>query len=455
MNSQRNFQTFSFPVPVRKSRFVALFGKHDFLNIQTDMGQIPTFSVPKKQNARNLLWTDPQCTPNNNYLPVLGSGRAGCYRGYYLKGIGRTPLTGLWHSNSEIYHNSGHMMLSAGIREFVVSSLLKALGLGHRIVPCEGLLIAKLDHKLKYYSEIAFGQGAAPVDSKFQCISIKKNVPFRHSHLLWILMRQGPQSLPTVFQILSQQFGATLANPKKLAEAFIQRSEKSIVEYIDFALNGVFWGSLQNNFTLDGRFLDLETPTLTGSGFIGHFFSPQLTDSSTRSTLLEVFGFRELLKENLIAVNNQLITVLKNSDTQSRIIKQAIEFQNSFHSQLCENSILMNSNKFEKVLFERLVPLANSQKISKNNLLAWIQNQTPLPKSSCTSSLVLASSEPGLKKTPVIYGQRPFLAHPEIGYAINSFLIDLDHATNLDYILNQLRSTPRFLKSLLKKANRI
>ena len=106
-----------------------------------------------------------------------GSGRSGVYRGWYLKGIGRTPLAANWHQGDYL-HNTGHLAASSAIRELAISEWLRALSLDDTIVPCEGLLLAPLAPELARFAELLYGRLLdAPlpaVDRGFQAISVKR-----------------------------------------------------------------------------------------------------------------------------------------------------------------------------------------------------------------------------------------------------------------------------------------
>ena len=140
------------PVPVRRSDFVALRRRHDPLNVEVDLGAIEAFSTTARRlPPEDLLYCDLQAGPDAHRLR-LGSGRSGFYRGWYLKGIGRTPLAGNWNLPAERLHNSGALLASAAIRERVASLYLEAAGAGGSIVPCEGLLIRPLPRALRGFA---------------------------------------------------------------------------------------------------------------------------------------------------------------------------------------------------------------------------------------------------------------------------------------------------------------
>jgi hypothetical protein len=57
--------------------------------------------------------------------------------------------------------------------------------------------------------------------------------------------------------------------PEALAERLERALERLVHHFERFFQAGVYWGSFHNNFTADGRFLDLETPLVFGGPFLG------------------------------------------------------------------------------------------------------------------------------------------------------------------------------------------
>ncbi|HEX9943664.1 MAG TPA: hypothetical protein VGG03_16765, partial [Thermoanaerobaculia bacterium] len=109
------------PVPLRRSDFVPFDRRHARLNVEVDLAAIATFSSTRRcVPPEDLLYCDLQVDPDASWPRRLGSGRSGFHRGWYLKGIGRTPLAANWNLPLERVHNSGFLLASAAIREHVV-----------------------------------------------------------------------------------------------------------------------------------------------------------------------------------------------------------------------------------------------------------------------------------------------------------------------------------------------
>lgn len=284
----------SVPVPVEISRFVSLVPAHAELNVQT--APLPAFgSRAEADPAESLLYADLQTMLYSQVAGRLGSGRAGFYRGWYLKGVGRTPLAANWNRGDHL-HSSGHMAASAAIREYVASLYVQEQGCGGSIVPCEGVLLAELDPDLRRYHDHLYGarpEAVVPsVDRHLQAISVKPGAFARQTNFIWLLHHltpatfdDGNNSLGRFCELMAAALtpdaeaapeSATEsadATPDRLIAMFGQAVHLALEHFRAWFERGVWWGSFGNNFTLDGRFLDLETPALMGGPFAGYMSS--------------------------------------------------------------------------------------------------------------------------------------------------------------------------------------
>lgn len=277
----------SVPVPVKRSTFVSLHAKHRECNVEVDLGAIRAFASTHTHTIpeTRLLYSDLQKSIDTNVPGRLGSGRSGFYRNWYLKGMGRTLLASNWNRAADIYHNSGHLLPSAAIREYLTSVYLRAKKGVRSIVPCEGILFRPIDKSLDNYVVQVFGRGdtkGLEIDKRFQAITVKRDGFIRISNLSWLLDRIGVdlidresfQSLLGFFGLLHSAFtgSATLTNaitPADLVRAIDQAVDAGVRNFRTYFAAGIYWGSFHNNFTADGRFLDLEVPQILGRPFVG------------------------------------------------------------------------------------------------------------------------------------------------------------------------------------------
>lgn len=278
----------SVPVPVRPGGFTALRAEHQALDITVDLGRIRPFEVPSPSDEP-LLYADLQLNGELNVRRRLGSGRAGFYQGKYLKGVGRTPLAANWCEPQDTYHATGHMFPSSAIRELIATAYMRARGAEDLIVGCEGILVRRMDPQLA--AGIARFEGTCrgpfpAADRVLQAISVKAGDFARLSNFIWLASVTRPRAEavadfayrlamyarpPTAELPAANQLSATTVIAA-VREA-VERGVRNFVRHFEL---GIYWGSYFNNFTIDGRFLDLEVPLIHGRPFVG-----KLCDHST------------------------------------------------------------------------------------------------------------------------------------------------------------------------------
>ncbi|EPX58278.1 hypothetical protein D187_004034 [Cystobacter fuscus DSM 2262] len=234
------------------------------------------------------MYSDLQTNADINVSHRLGSGRAGFHGGKYLKGVGRTLLAANWNHPMDRYHSSGHLFPSAAMREYLVSCYLEELGAGDTLVGCEGLLLAPLPPGAERYLESFFPQrdfrDFAAVDRRLQAITVKGGEFARLSNFTWSFSQwqYGVPFLIDLFLKMAQYLGGPTqprvrsreVTPETLAERLEGALERLVHHFERYFQAGVYWGSFHNNFTADGRFLDLETPIVFGAPFVGVLATP-------------------------------------------------------------------------------------------------------------------------------------------------------------------------------------
>jgi hypothetical protein len=267
----------------RQQHYLTLHPEHEELAVEVDFAALSAFG---RCEPGLILHADLQSSYGYQSPLRLGSGRSGYHNGYYLKGIGRTSLAGNWMNSIDVYHGTGHLCASAAAREYLVTVFLKARGLEQSIVPCEGLLVRPLDSRLHGFGEQAFSPhertlgDLMPADRHLQAITVKPGRFLRLSHLTWYLNHPpGPGFLRCFLEGLveataSRKEVASLS-PDGIVQIIEEVLEQGIENFLAFFRNGIFWGSTHNNFAADGRFLDLELPTLLGGPFYGFTTMPQ------------------------------------------------------------------------------------------------------------------------------------------------------------------------------------
>jgi hypothetical protein len=278
--------SWTIPVPVKRSRFAAMVPSHHVHNVETDLAAIRGFALDASADLPPIAWADLQTLPMWNALRRLGSGRAAVHRGAYLKGIGRTTLAANWSDVEDRYHGSGHMLPSAAAREWLVSRALEALDLVHTICPCNGVLAATLDQPAdEWLGSIWPGDldRFATSDRRLQAISVKPADFARLSNFLWALDHVGaPIELAELFHRMHvyltppglRALSPNASSPPAIVRALVGAIERGLDHFADWTRAGVHWGSLSNNLTADGRFLDLEVPMVLLRPFFGVVTAP-------------------------------------------------------------------------------------------------------------------------------------------------------------------------------------
>jgi hypothetical protein len=282
----------NFAVPTRAGPFVPYEPRHAPFNVVTDLGRLGPFGARRKPiPSDELLYADFQITPDYCVAGRLGAGRAGHYRGRYLKGVGRTPLAANWNHQSDQLHATGHLATSSAIREIVVTWVLEAKGLGHRINGCEGLLLAPLDAVLRdHQNELAkddpneaglgsIGARAHLCDQTLQAITVKGSDFARLSNFVWLMNNMdlftSRDALVHFLFLFTRYLDPTrplaLADisPTRIATEFAASIERTLAAFRDFFRAGVYWQFPQNNVTMDGRFQDLDFPIFVGGPLVG------------------------------------------------------------------------------------------------------------------------------------------------------------------------------------------
>ncbi|MGH1344089.1 MAG: hypothetical protein ACRBN8_21195 [Nannocystales bacterium] len=268
--------------------FSSLFGEHAHLGLRTCLADMGGFSTPRL--PARAAWADFQHTALYPGRLRQGSGRAVFYEGHYLKGVGRTALAANWTLEGDTLHATGHLAPSAGARELLISHYMKCKGLSDTIVPCEGLLVAAMEtgFAAAYTASMASDGCSVPTcDRALQAISVKGDDFARWSNLVW-LANQMPAQAESVIawcslagHFAAERSGASSASTapsetgswtaREVAESLARAARRAIETLAIHVRAGVTWSSYHNNSTLDGRFLDLELPTVIAEPVLCRF----------------------------------------------------------------------------------------------------------------------------------------------------------------------------------------
>jgi hypothetical protein len=268
----------TIPVPVAPSTFRALRQAHAGCNVEVDLGAIGAFFAPR---AERIAHADFQLLPDGQPRGRLGAGRAVYYRGHYLKGVGRTPLAANWRLPGDRRHASGHLLPTAAIREYLVSRYVEARGAGDSIVPSTGILLRRLPSggRAAVLRSLPrpFQVPLSPLDVRFQAISVKPDDFARPSNFTWALHQLEPLHRQVGELALAMhgyfdpriEISPAACTPRSMVEALAAALVRGFTNCGRYLAAGVHWGFIDNNFSADGRFLDLEVPVVVGPGVFG------------------------------------------------------------------------------------------------------------------------------------------------------------------------------------------
>ncbi|MBE7497723.1 MAG: hypothetical protein HS117_22495 [Verrucomicrobiaceae bacterium] len=288
-----------FPAPVRAGRFsIATPGTERF-NIEVAPDRVSAFRFSGKCDPE-VLHYDMQTQLLGNARGRLGSGRAGVYQGHYVKGAGRTPAAANWNDDADVYHGSGHLAIGSAIRERAITACLQARGLGALIVPCTAVLLGKLspaEQRAVKQAQTSSRPSFTTADARCMALSVKPANFARMSNFAFALDRfeVEPRSIAELFLDLEyyltppeQRGDDAEGSPQSIVNALERAFERGLASFRAFSSAGLFWLYLESNFSLDGRFLDLETPVYFGQPFVG------ISVSTVRGGIeREVLGFEE------------------------------------------------------------------------------------------------------------------------------------------------------------------
>ena len=289
MPDSHTYPPWMVPLPgVKANDFRSLHPEHRGLGMITDLARIAPFRrATSVESTAPMLWSDLQTRPEGNAHNWIGSARSAVYEGHYLKGVGRTSLALQWNDRSDLLHTSGVLHTSSALREYFISVFAQEMGLEHAIVPCVGLLVRPMPAELRGYEraivrQLAIAGAALPsetrVDDCIQAISVKPASFARMSNITWYCLhaarRDGESFLAGFMRHFWRGLGgdpqrAGRVDAGELAALFYAKVDAGVENLLVAWELGLDWGSLGNNFSLDGRFLDLETPTVFRAPFLG------------------------------------------------------------------------------------------------------------------------------------------------------------------------------------------
>ncbi|MEZ5386277.1 MAG: hypothetical protein R3F13_12255 [Prosthecobacter sp.] len=289
-----------FPAPIRTGRFQIAEPESGRFNVEVALDGIRPYCFDPAV-ATEVLHYDLQTQLLGNARGRLGSGRAGVYQGHYLKGVGRTPAAANWNDLADIYHASGHLAVGSAIRERAITACLSARGLGHTVVPCTDVLLGRFTTAEKNAVNRAQSSSRpdfTAADARYMSMTAKPANFARMSNFAFALERfeVKPRSIGELFLELEyylrppEERSDAEGSPQMIVDAMEGAMRRGMDNFRAFARAGLFWIYLESNFSIDGRFLDLETPVYFGQPFVG-IVAAKDDDSPPDMLGFEEFGY--------------------------------------------------------------------------------------------------------------------------------------------------------------------
>ncbi len=303
------------PVPLNiNPEFKKVTGRFSVNPYTVNLSEIDPYSEKLISNQCKIGFSDFQIAYEGTFNGRFGSGRSVFFDGHYFKGVGRTQLAGNWNNQKDIYHSSGHLFASSGIREWMATQYCIQNHCSEHIVACKALFLKPVsNHLIKRFNSLPSGSlreyGLHKIDTNLQAITVKNGDFFRFSNLTWMLKNIGiPHGNFSITNFLALLRTGLLGNrasdcqtPEQLIEALEQTIEKGLRRFSDFHRIGIGWGSYYNNFTIDLRFLDLEVPRIIGGPLIGYESGDDLSKviqtKELKARSIPGFEFLEVGKE--------------------------------------------------------------------------------------------------------------------------------------------------------------
>src|ERR1043165_1999738 len=468
------------PVPVEPGRFVSVVAEHRSLNVQVAPGA-RFGSETTQRPTDSLLYADLQTNLYSNAVGRLGSGRSGFFRGWYLKGVGRTPLAANWNDDDHL-HSSGHQTASSAIREYVVSRYLRSQDCASTVVPCDGVLLAELEPALAGYQQNVYSDKPPDVipevDQHLQAITVKPGSFARHSNFTWLLhhlspcyVDRGRSSLGGLCELLTLALTCpgdqvpvdAEMTPAHLVDMLVRGVRRACDHFRIWFTKGVWWGSFHNNFTIDGRFLDLEVPAILGGPCFGCLSNSDTDSEPTGDLRSGLFGSELFFYlAHTRAFCSVVRLVLGNLPSWFTFTERefAAELASGIETQLLGPDALLGSrgqaiHLVRSVRDDAFGRLPVEDQAMVDGWIEYLHDQElgPSPESGPEpKTLRLAAvpgypqlvTEPGARWRPYAValssGRRlePSEAQRRAGRHLAELISDLDHTTSLPALLEQL-----------------
>jgi hypothetical protein len=335
------------PIPVKSARYEASNTALSLYNISVDLKSIED----AHSNPGSLAYSDLQ-NPLDTTDLRLGAGRSCFFRKKYIKGVGKTMLAGNWNDTRNLTHSSGHLLATSAVAEYLISLLLRKKNREYLVNPCEGVLASSLDtHIQRGFASKPQSLGCT-VNRHIQCLTVKGDGFARYSNFIWFLQNSSfaePVDCGnSIYRYLSLLYEATSLKPYRDPGLDLEKIFRSVERGIEACISnlteafhlGLDWTNYSNNFSLDGRFLDLETPLYYGAPILG--FVKALTPDDEKG----IFQSNQLFGFGILYALEQYSFFIKLQESHFSFLAKQTRKTNGVLADICESIVQVSRDTF-------------------------------------------------------------------------------------------------------------
>jgi hypothetical protein len=475
-----------YPVKLEQGNYVGLNENSDEFNVVVSNRHFPgrfnELALKNPEMIDVLVGFSDMQTVLGRPLIMLGSGRSLFYKDHYLKGVGITPLLNNWHSVIDPYHGSGHMLPSSGLRELLISDYFESMDLSDLIVPCTDLLLSESCESRKEMVQNVYGRIKTkdlivpPIDKTLSSISVKKGRFFRYSNLLWYLANRAEDNLNTIdflFHIFAELDPTIdIAQIEKMTfqdimKTFRKSLDQGFINLVESSLNGVLWGSVNNNFAFDGRFLDLELPTVFDGPIFG-ISSPDINKPNL-PLRIESLHYAAQMRKFTVYMENILKTFMQiqkwsNTKRAKHQVFAMDEFLKQLHNEVRKKSIIFNNDRLINFTFEYMKMFSNqdisfkrrSKDLIASNLHTFLTGDEICKPIDSTTTKLSQRAELGVRDyLHVPKGLNLLQMNKGASNDFQEALMIVEKSTTLQEAMDNIRSARQGLKAMKRKSLRI
>ncbi|NNL84684.1 MAG: hypothetical protein HKP27_03480 [Myxococcales bacterium] len=285
----------------------------------------------------------------------------------------------------------------------------------------------------------------------------------RPSELALFLHRMHHYMLP----VAKRPVAPRSTSPENLARAFLASVDRGLENFRLYFRSGAYWGSYHNNFTADGRFLDLELPLLIGVPFFGQIEdSTPIEDESIPEWIgTQVFTYVAQVRRFVAAFQVRLRFLANNVFRGNvRSTEYLSALNRAFDEEGPQNHPIRDSGALLEWTIEMICSEIGAGRRERSIVTDLVTDEHALryeggtdrdePSVACrTLPFRPADPEPGLQRKLSIpdFLSTPSARQMEAAQHFNDALREVDDSRNGDQLLERVRSATRSINATFKR----